>query len=347
MRISFLSPHISIAGGTRAILKYSDLLAARGHNVEITLPARNMIRRTVKRWKARLLREPRWQPTRARLRFVPSLAPQHLRPADVTIATAWRTAYALQQADEHVGGKAYLIQHYESLYHGPAAEVDPTYQFGLRNIVISHWLHDLLDEKFGVPSDVLVTPVDHDVFFPRPVERPSVFRVCMLYHDQDWKDVDTGLDAIRQVRATGRPVQLVLFGATAPERMQSLADEVHYRKSQDDLARVYSSCDVYLCSSWYEGLGMPAMEAMACGCALVTTDTGGGLSYAEHDRTALVAEQRNPGALAEHLIALFDDRDRLQALQDAGRRRILSFQWPAAADRLVAILEQAANAVAV
>ncbi|NIQ00714.1 MAG: glycosyltransferase, partial [Nitrospinaceae bacterium] len=39
--------------------------------------------------------------------------------------------------------------------------------------------------------------------------------------------------------------------------------EYHYRPTGKTLNEVYTSCDIYLCPSWYEGLGMPAMEAMA------------------------------------------------------------------------------------
>lgn len=340
MRISFLAPHVNIAGGTRAILKYSDLLTRRGHDVEIVVPVPNTLRRNAKRLRAKLTGGPRWQPTRANVRFVPSLESRHLRPADVTVATAWKTAYALDRAADHVGDKYYLVQHYESLYHGTPDNVDPTYGLGLQTIVISDWLAETLDEKFGVSAEVIVTPVDEGVFFPRAVDRHRAFRICMMYHDQDWKDVRTGIEAVRRFRATGREAELVLFGATpAPPQIFEGIEEFHLQKSQDELAMIYSSCDVYLCPSWFEGLGMPAMEAMACGCALVTTDTGGSRSYADHGVTAMVAEQKDADGLANHLAELFDHRGKLRTLQQQGRQRIRGLRWQDAADRMEALFE--------
>ena len=54
---------------------------------------------------------------------------------------------------------------------------------------------------------------------------------------------------------------------------------------------------IYLCPSWDEGLGMPSMEAMACGSALVTYDNGGSRDYAHDGETALVAPRRDLPAL--------------------------------------------------
>ena len=43
MRITFLCPHVRIAGGVRAILAYADRLAARGHDTTLVVPARNRV----------------------------------------------------------------------------------------------------------------------------------------------------------------------------------------------------------------------------------------------------------------------------------------------------------------
>ena len=44
MKITFLCPHVRIAGGVRAILTYADRLAARGHDVTLVVPATSRVR---------------------------------------------------------------------------------------------------------------------------------------------------------------------------------------------------------------------------------------------------------------------------------------------------------------
>src|SRR5207247_7502793 len=106
---------------------------------------------------------------------------------------------------------------------------------------------------------------------------------------------------------------------------------------QARLAAVDSSCEVYLCPSWDEGLGMPPMEAMACGAALVTYDNGGCRDYARDGETALVARRRDVADLADKLERLAVDAPLRMRLAAAGMRFVTTaFSW----DRAVCRLEE-------
>jgi glycosyltransferase involved in cell wall biosynthesis len=156
-------------------------------------------------------------------------------------------------------------------------------------------------ERFGADAAVLVTPVDRDLFHRVPVtiETPRP-RVLMLHHDYAWKGVADGLEAVSRARARGAALHLAGFGVKAP-RDGTPYDEFHANPPQSELGGLYSGADVYLCPSWDEGLGMPSMEAMACGAALVTYDNGGCRDYARNGVTALVARRRDVGDLATSL----------------------------------------------
>jgi phosphatidylinositol alpha-1,6-mannosyltransferase len=80
---------------------------------------------------------------------------------------------------------------------------------------------------------------------------------------------------------------------------------------------------------------MPAMEAMACGAALVTYDNGGCRDYARDGQTALVARRRDVDDLAARLARLVADPTLRRRIAGAGRDWITrSFEWDAAVDRL-------------
>jgi glycosyltransferase involved in cell wall biosynthesis len=140
------------------------------------------------------------------------------------------------------------------------------------------------------------------------------------------------------VRARVPGIHLVGFGVKAP-RASLPYDEFHANPPQDRLAALYSGCDVYLCPSWDEGLGMPSMEAMACGAALVTYDNGGCRDYALDGVTALVAPRRDVDALAAALERAASDERLRTRLAAAGQARITTaFDWDRAVDRLEARL---------
>ena len=334
MRITFLCPHLRVAGGVRAILAYADRLARRGHAVTIVVPGRRT-------WWGRVRDEarPEWVGDfLPRIEWVARWTPAALPDADAVVATAWQSAPVVAEAPARAGPKLYLVQHYESLYHGQAGAVDATYRLPLRLIVISTWLRDVMRERFGRDAEVLVTPVDRALFHPVQSAHAEPPRVLMLQHDAAWKGVADGLDAVARVRASGRRLRLIGFGVKPP-RDGSPYDEFHANPPQRELAALYSGCDVYLCPSWDEGLGMPSMEAMACGTALVTYDNGGSRDYARDGETALVAPRRDVAALAAALDRIVADSTLRRRLASAGAAFIpTQFDWDRAVTRMENLL---------
>jgi glycosyltransferase involved in cell wall biosynthesis len=331
---------VRIAGGVRAILTYADRLAARGHAVTLVVPAGGPMAAW---WRNARRAGPAWMPRlRARLSWVARWSAAALPDADVVVATAWQSASVVAAAPARCGAKFYLVQHYESLYHGDPAAVDATYRLPLRKVVISTWLRDVMRERFDSDAEVIVTPVDPALFHRVPVQvATSRPRVLMLHHEYAWKGVADGLAAVARVRPGVPGLRLVGFGVKAPRRAGAY-DEFHADPPQAGLAALYSGCDVYLCPSWDEGLGMPPMEAMACGCTLVTYDNGGCRDYAWDGRTALVAPRRDVEGLADRLARVATDAALRQRLAAAGAAHVTTaFDWDRAVARLDALFRGA------
>jgi glycosyltransferase involved in cell wall biosynthesis len=163
----------------------------------------------------------------------------------------------------------------------------------------------------------------------------------MLHHDYAWKGVVEGLAAVAQVKARVPALWLVGFGVKPP-RGRLGYDEFHGNPAQAALAAVYSGCDLYLCPSWDEGLGMPPMEAMACGVALVTYDNGGCRDYARDGETALVAPRRDTTALTAALARLAADPGLRARIGAAGMAHVTSaFDWDRSVARLAALFQGA------
>ena len=326
----------------RAILTYADRLAARGHEVTVVVPARTRWRAV---WRRLSGAGPDWiRGFRARVAWVARWEAPALADGDVLLATAWQSAPVAAAAPARCGAAFYLVQHYESLYHGNAAAVDATYRLPLRKIVISSWLADVMRERFASAADVIVTPVERELFHrvDVAVESPRP-RVLMLHHEYAWKGVADGLEAVARARRRVPTLRLVGFGVKRP-RYPLPYDEFHENPPQRRLAALYSSSDIYLCPSWDEGLGMPPMEAMACGAALVTYDNGGCRDYARDGETALVARRRDVDDLAAKLERAASDEGLRARLATAGRAFVTTaFDWDRAVGRLETLFASASR----
>lgn len=340
MRITFLLPHVRLSGGVKAMLEYANRLYAEEHEVHIILPAQGHKWHRLDKTLRSLGKKPTllnpesvdWFDNLIPIKVLPRNHAAFIPEADILIATAWQTAEFAANLPPQTGGKFYFIQHYESLWTRDKEKAERTYRLPFQQIVISTWLKEIMREKYRQEAKVLVTPVDRNLFFCEDKKWNSPPRVCLMHHDYDWKGYQDGIAAIKKVKSKNKNVELVVFGEKMKEPKSLFEEagfefEYHYRPTGDRLREIYSSSDIYLCPSWYEGLGMPAMEAMACRCALVTTDTGGSRDYAFEKETALVSPPQNVDRLADNLTALLDDANLLQQLSENGHRLILKFDW--------------------
>ena len=96
-----------------------------------------------------------------------------------------------------------------------------------------------------------------------------------------------------------------------------------------DLPALYAGCQLFVYPSRYEGFGLQAIEAMAAGAPVVSSD-GGALPETVGEAGVLFPAG-DVSACARAIQALLDDADRRERLRRLGRARAQRFRW----DRVV------------
>lgn len=164
---------------------------------------------------------------------------------------------------------------------------------------------------------------------PPVSDRRSV--VTMMTHATDWKATEDGLAALERVRAAVPDVELRLFGAVEPDVPCTFLG----RLSLQAIGDLLREASVLVLPSWEEGLGLPGIEALACGAALASTDTKGGRDYALPGETALVTPPREPELLADSAIRLLREPEMSGRLARRGQEHVLATYppWPEATAR--------------
>ncbi len=180
----------------------------------------------------------------------------------------------------------------------------------------------------GCEAELFRPGLERSTFYPGPAagEREAV--VAMMTHATDWKATPDGLAALTRVRAAIPEVELTLFGALEP----GIPSTFLGRLSPREVGELLRRAAVLVLPSWEEGLGLPGIEALACGAALATTDTKGARDYALDGQTALVSPPRDPNLLADNVIRLLREPRLRARLTQAGREHMLATYppWPEA-----------------
>jgi D-inositol-3-phosphate glycosyltransferase len=196
--------------------------------------------------------------------------------------------------------------------------------------------------RMGVPRGrISVVPcgVDVDLFSPRgpAVPRGDRRRLVSVGRLVRRKGVDEAIAALSRV--TG--AELVVAGGTGPddpdaERLAAVAaargvgDRVRFHGpvTRGELPALLRSADAVVCAPWYEPFGMVALEAMACGRAVVASAVGGLTDTVVDGVTGLHVPPRQPRALAAALSELLGSPTMVQAYGVAGRdRAVARYTW--------------------
>lgn len=111
------------------------------------------------------------------------------------------------------------------------------------------------------------------------------------------------------------------------------------RLTREELVKRYSAARIAVVPSLYEGFGLPAAEAMACGVPVIAT-TGGALPEVVGDAGILVPP-KNAHALAAAIKQLFADQETQQRMSEAGKKRVREkFSWEQAARKTLEVYQE-------
>lgn len=264
---------------------------------------------------------------RVKERLTLSLNFCHLPKSDIYIASSPYTAIYVNQYPIDNDRKFYFIQGYENWGNVTDEILRTTYHYNLRKIVISNWLHNILQQE-GLQSALIPNGFDFNYFrLTTPIEKKDKYRVTMLYHTMARKGCRYGFDALAIVKELFPQLQVNLFGV--PCRPENLPEWYDYYQSPDKHThnRIYNEAAVFLGTSLVEGWGLTVGEAMICGQAVVCTDNLGYKEMAIDEQTALVSPVKDAKSLARNVIRLIEDDELRKKIAAAGNRFIRQFSW--------------------
>jgi glycosyltransferase involved in cell wall biosynthesis len=211
-----------------------------------------------------------------------------------------------------------------------------------RHLTVSQNSKKDIIAQMGVdPERLHIVPVGVDQQLFRPL--PQVARVpgrlmTTASADVPLKGLTYLIDALAKVRTERPDAHLVVIGrprhkSAVPQQIARLglegAVEFVSGVSDERIVELYAEAELAIVPSLYEGFSLPAVEAMACGVALVAT-SGGALPevVGPDGEAALVVPPKDPSALATAIVRGLEDEGLRRRLAEGGRKRVLDrFTW--------------------
>jgi N-acetyl-alpha-D-glucosaminyl L-malate synthase BshA len=204
---------------------------------------------------------------------------------------------------------------------------------------ISSYLKEKTIESFGVTRDIEVVTnfVNCDVYAPYKDEglraearaKLATPDEAVLMHLSNFRPVKRVVDVVKIFAKVAKemPAQLILIG-DGPDRSAAewlahdlgIQARVHFIGKQERVNELLPLADLLLMPSVLESFGLAALEAMACKVPSIATRVGGVPELIDDGETGLLFEVGDVDGMAMGALGLLRDRERLNAMREAGRR---------------------------
>ncbi|MDR3602252.1 MAG: glycosyltransferase family 4 protein [Desulfosporosinus sp.] len=325
MKIVFPVLSLEMGGGARFIYHLANALLDKGHDVEVVMPEKGL-----QVW-----------PLRAKLSRVKELTPSSIPSADFILPNFYLTVKPAWESQK--GRVVRLSLGYEPLWVPDSKAAKQTYLIGAPIMSISGWHRQLLRQETGLESRVISGGVNTSVFHPHPKRSEQTGCKNIFYIMRDpasgytWKGGADFLKAVTRLKDTVNFELTVSMPENAP-----FTSPVPYRLMTSttdlELAQIYAEADLFVYTSYFEAFGLPPLEAMACGTAVVTTDCGGNRDYARHGENCLLVPPSDIDLLSAAIYRLLTQDTERQRLASSSHLFAQAWSWQRTADQVEAFL---------
>jgi len=251
--------------------------------------------------------------------------------------------------------RGYYVQGYEPLIY---PRTTPDYARALRSYTLfddlvrftkTEWTRRQVLAHTGVDSVVVGPSVNIDLFRPRPsgpdAEREAPLRIAaMVRASSPYRAPKLTMSILqRAARRYGAGVEIAIFGTTLEDpELGRLPHRFPWRLagvlSQRQVARLLSEVDVFCDFSSHQAMGLTALEAMACGAAVIVPRNGGAREFARHNENSLAVDTSSPGACWRALRRLVERPELRQRLQSRAIADVCEYFPERAAYRILEAL---------
>jgi glycosyltransferase involved in cell wall biosynthesis len=340
MKIVFVLPFCETSGGTRCASVVAEGLLRRGHEVRIlreapdSLDAGGIARRT---WSA-LLRAPDWlKGFSGEIDSFRKLDRQSFQRDEIVVGFGMRMSCQVGLLESLPNLRVQYL--HGSTPWNPGLR-EKTLGCPLPKIVVASYLKELV-ETTGKGKVLAVVPngVDFLTYY-RAVPETDRSGVGTIYSSHVAKDPNTILAVVRNIRRARPKLPVRIFGDSRRPK-QLPRDTYHRYPSLKEARKIYSRSQVWILASRAEGFGLPVLEAMACGCAVVATDCGGPRDLIRNGETGFLVPIGDVRAITDRVLALADDANVRERIQRNSLEAVKQFSWERCILRLEAALRKA------
>ncbi|GKX30833.1 hypothetical protein SH1V18_33130 [Vallitalea longa] len=210
-------------------------------------------------------------------------------------------------------------------------------QFQLANDIftVSNEADRLINSIFHREANVIHNGIDRNIFNNEiDVEVEDRYILMMGSDRLEFKGIQDIIAAYSIVKKQMPDLKLYWITPVSPSsNNDKVISQVFISPSQENIGKLYKNAEIFVNGSYYESFSLPVIEAMACGCPVITTDCIGVRDYVVNKENALITSH-SPHEIADRIIDLAGDKVLQDKLMENGLETVKIFSWEFIIDKL-------------
>jgi glycosyltransferase involved in cell wall biosynthesis len=193
----------------------------------------------------------------------------------------------------------------------------------------------------NVKFNIVYPAINHNFFYDKNMDiRNKELNICLVGRKHPLKGLQTFIDMYASLDTGTRDKINNIFIISHDDLSSFKVNNFIVIKPNSDaeIADIYNKCVIFISTSWWEGFGLPGLEAMACGCALITSNSGGCQEYAVNNVNSLYFLPKSTIELSSVLLNLLENKELVNKLKEKGKTKAGEFSWQKSASQLENIL---------
>lgn len=150
-----------------------------------------------------------------------------------------------------------------------------------------------------------------------PIDSRVLDNVVFIVRKGIQKDPATAIAAMNKIYEANPNIRLSAYGNI---NKSDMPDFVDYRTnpSDEEVVALLNSNSIFVTTSILEGYPVPPLEAMACGCAVISTDSVGVREYLNHGVNGIICRTKSPDLIADSVLELMADNPKRMEIARKG-----------------------------
>ena len=344
-RILFILPICDPGGGGNVVLQEADVMRKMGLDVQIL------------NWRSHKTDFEKAYPD-STIPFVYADSEQEViylaTKFDAVVATLYKSVYWLQSIDLLTNRpiKGYYIQDFEPYFFEKDSE---EFKIAWKSYILysdlirftkTTWNRNIIQNEIGVNCSIVEPSVNIDLFRPRNRKLDQKLRIAaMVRFSSERRSPQLTMEVLKAISELHQEkIEIIIFGSDSRD-LELIDTNFSFHNAgiltRPQLAFLLNEIDIFIDFSAYQAMGLTAMEAMACGAAVILPEKGGANHFAKNGENSLIIDTASKDSCIYALNQLIENEDlRFHLQQQAISQSCCYYPEKAAFNILQCLFEQ-------